>query len=411
MSTECWSEDFIQLNGKHITLTTDIDDLANNADLIAAFDAAVGQWESFWQLPSGSLQDFKVDACVMADKQRFQLDGRIPLSVPDFPFGFALQDRVWVVAQKSQYYTRHLLLHEGVHSLAYHQFGGTGPSWFMEGTAEMLAVHRHFGSDTKINQLPKDRASVPYWGRFKVMDQSRDANTIPSLGSVLGYPRDLQSDVESYGWSWAATMLLYQYPDTRDAFFASAKTPAPNDAVFNNDLKRRLQNTWPVVTARWRLMCHDIDYGFDWSREQVSLSMNDQVWDGKPLKLDIKANQGWQSIGVRLSPGMKLSVTPAGNCTLADQPKPWLSYPSGITLRYHRGRPLGQLLACLLPDTPDQDQATKTNLRPLQVAAITRPSQIPIKENCWLLFRINDVTGELSDNQGGYQLTIDSASK
>ena len=279
----------------------------------------------------------------------------------------------------------------------------------MEGTAEMLAVHSGSGSQTKVNQLPINRESVPYWGRFKVMSQSRDAKTIPSLSTVLGYPRDLQSDVESYGWSWAATMLLHQYPDTRGVFLKAARKGDRSDAVFNNDLRRELQINWPVVAARWRLMCHDIDYGFDWPAEQVTISMNDQVWDGKELSIDVQANRGWQSIGVRLSPGMKLNVAPSGNCTLADQPKPWTSQPPGVTIRYHAGRPLGQLLACLLTNPPSNDANSAAALPPLQVASITRASQIPIKENCWLLFRVNDALGELADNQGSYQLQISSA--
>lgn len=414
-AAESRSDDFVRLTGKHIKLTTDIDDADFRADLIAAFDAAVPQWAAFWQLPENALDNFQVDACVMRDKQKFALEGLIPNSVPNFPFGFALKNRLWVVAQDSAYYTRHLLLHEGVHALAYERFGGTGPSWFMEGTAELLSVHSGAGQSTRINRIPPDRDSVPYWGRFKVMSQSRDAATIPTLASVLGYPRDLQSDVESYGWSWAASMMLHAYPDTQKAFLAAANNGTRSDPIFNSDLRRSLQSQWPVVTARWRLMCHDLDYGFDWDRERVLLSMEDQQWDGADLSITVQADQGWQSIGVRLSAGMKLNVIPTGKSTLADEPKPWVSLPAGVTVRYHAGRPLGQLLACLVPNSvpvdPLGDAENAATISPLQVAPITRPSQIPIKENCWMLFRVNDAPGELADNQGGYRLTISNASK
>ncbi len=399
----------IHRSGKHIKLTTDIDDVDAINDLISAFDASVGQWESFWKFPAGTLDQFQVDACVIGDKAIFMQQGLIPPSVPNFPFGYALGNRVWVIAQDSPYYTRHLLLHEGAHALAYDRFGGTGPSWFMEGTAEMLAVHQGAGRKTIINQVPNNRESVPYWGRFKVLQHSRQAKKIPSLATVMAYPRDLKSDVESYGWSWAATMMLYEYPDTRDAFFTAAKHGTLSDAVFNNDLRRSLQNDWPVITARWRLMCHDLDYGFDWPRERVSLSMNDRNWDGRDLLINVMADRGWQSIGVRLAAGMKLNVTPAGQCTLAKHPKPWTSTPTGVTIRYQGGRPLGQLLACLVPNTPANDQSKPVTILPLQVAAITRAARIPIKENCWLLFRVNDAPGELSDNQGSYQLKITAA--
>ncbi|NND98246.1 MAG: hypothetical protein HKN47_13050 [Pirellulaceae bacterium] len=405
LSPIAWGQDsFTRVSGKHIKLTTDIDDPHRINDLVQSFDAAVPQWAAFWQMPAGALDHFVVDACVIRDRDAFVRAGLIPNRVPRFPFGYALQNRVWVMAQESDYYTRHLLLHEGVHSLAFAEFGGTGPSWFMEGTAEMLAVHSGRGAATVINRVPVSRESVPYWGRFKLIDATRAEGTIPSLETVFGYPRDLKSDVESYGWSWAATMLLYQYPDYRDAFLTAADNGKRNDMMFNDLLRRDLKSQWPVVVARWRLMCHDLDYGFDWDRERVNLSMDDQVWDGKPLSLQIAADQGWQSIGVRLSRGMKLKVMPSGTCTLATDLKPWVSEPAGVTVRYHDQKPLGQLLACLVPNVPDN----AATLSPLQVAAITKPAVIPIRQHCWLLFRVNDAPGELADNSGAYQLKISS---
>jgi hypothetical protein len=399
------ADDIVQLSGKHITLTTDIDDASQRKDLVESFDAAVPQWSSFWGLPDTALQGFHVRAFVMKNKQAFGLAGYIPATLPNFPYGYALQDRVWIVAQKSEYYTRHLLLHEGVHALAFDQFGGTGPSWFMEGTAEMLSVHRGQGDRTVINEVPVDRDAVPYWGRFKVMNQSRQQDAIPSLAHVLGYPRDLQSDVESYGWSWAAVMLLERYPDTRSALIAAANNGKRSSAIFNNDLRRELQSNWPLVKARWQLMCHHLGYGFDWDRERVDLSMNDQVWDGSDLKVQVKADRGWQSIGVRLREGMKINVVPKGECTLADEPKPWLSRPSGVTVRYHRGRPLGQLLGCMVTDSSDDAK----NLEPQKVAPFTRAAQVLIRKDCWLLFRVNDALGELADNRGQYEVKITQA--
>ena len=397
-----WSDDFVRRTGQHIRLTTDIESPEQVDDLIKSFDAAVPQWAAFWGLPAGTLDAWKVDAYVIRDKPAFERAGLIPRSVPDFPFGYALGDQIWVVAQKSEYYTRHLLLHEGVHALAFHQFGGAGPSWFMEGTAELLSVHTGSGEQTKINQVPADNDSVPYWGRFKLMRQRRDAAEIPALETVMGYPRDLNSDVESYGWSWAATMLLYNYPQYREAFQRAARNGIERAQEFNQNIRQDLAEDWPVVSARWRLMCHDLDYGFDWSREQAKLSMEDATWDGSPLKIEIAADQGWQSIGVRFEAGMTLKVLPQGRCELAAKPKPWISEPPGITFRYHRGRPLGQLLACIVPNAPDN---AKT-LPPLKVAPITQGSTIPIKENCWFLLRVNDAPGELGDNQGGYTIKI-----
>jgi hypothetical protein len=150
-------------------------------------------------------------------------------------------------------------------------------------------------------------------------------------------------------------------------------------------------------------MCHDLDYGFAWAREQVDLSIRDRLWNGQPLTVPIAANRGWQSIGVRLGPGMRIKLTPSGQVTLADQPKPWTSEPPGVTIRYHRGRPLGQLLATIVPNLPAESETIAN----LDVQPIVEPTTLEINEHCWLLLRVNDFVGELADNRGAYTVRID----
>ena len=170
-------------------------------------------------------------------------------------------------------------------------------------------------------------------------------------------------------------MLLHNYPQYRGAFQRAARNGLENDRKFNQGIRQDLAQDWPVVSARWRLMCHDLDYGFDWSREQVELSMEDATWDGSPLKIEIAADQGWQSIGVRLEAGMKLKVLPQGRCQLAAQPKPWMSEPPGITFRYHRSRPLGQLLACIVPNAPDNAKTLHRSRSPRSLKVRRSPSK------------------------------------
>ena len=48
----------------------------------------------------------------------------------------------WLFDQPTDYYVRHLLLHEGTHVFMVSFLGGCGPGWYMEGTAELLGTHR-----------------------------------------------------------------------------------------------------------------------------------------------------------------------------------------------------------------------------------------------------------------------------
>ena len=63
---------------------------------------------------------------------------------PAAPFGhgYPRNDGFWLYEQPSDYYRRHLLLHEGTHGFMNTLLGGCGPPWYMEGMAELLATHR-----------------------------------------------------------------------------------------------------------------------------------------------------------------------------------------------------------------------------------------------------------------------------
>lgn len=397
--------EFSRHRGKHLELITDLDDPRRADDLVASFDAAVPQWAAFWQLRPAAVRGWQVVAYVMQDPERFRRAGHIPDRLPDFRFGYALGDRVWVIAQPSDYYTRHLLLHEGVHSLAFSQFGGAGPTWFMEGTAEFLSTHVGAGETIRLGAVPASRQAVPYWGRFKLMSDRREQGQIPSLQTVMRLAPQASGDPEAYGWSWAAAMLLHHYPDTWPAFRAAARHGRDNSATFTRRLYQRLQSRWPLVVARWRIHAHDLDYGFDWERERVDLSMGDPLWDARPLDFTVQADQGWQSPGVRFAAGTKLTIAAEGRCVVAETSKPWVSEPPGVTIRYHRGRPLGQLLVAEVPcHTPD-----RPTLPPLSVRGYEEARSWQTEEDCWLLFRVNDDVGELADNRDGYDVRVRAA--
>lgn len=394
---------FITVKGKHIHLVTDIDHSENADDWVASFDAAVPQWAAFWGLDPDSLSDWTVDAYVMRASQRFRDRGMLPPSISEFPFGTARGNRVWVHEQPSAYYTRHLLLHEGVHALMFDRFGGGGPTWFMEGTAEMLSVHQGHGEAVVVNRLPKSRESVPEWGRFKVMSARRDKNQVPSIETVMRLPRKLKGDVESYGWSWAAVMMLSQYPDTRDVVVRFAeRCDDPTDG-FTRDFYRSLAAIWPVVRARWAMMCLDLDYGFDWGRETIEIAIDDPSYDDNVLSLELAADQGWQSVGRRFEAGDQVSVTANGQVILNETVRPWLSLPRGVTLSRSRGRPIGQVIACVLPVT----NRVGRRIELPEVISVGERCKVVFERDAWLMLRVNDAIDDVANNRGAYQIRVE----
>ncbi len=395
-----------RVGGRFIELTTDLTSREEAETLVASFDAAVPQWASFWNLADEAVEDWKVTAFVMRDKPRFASQGLIPVRVPNFPYGYALDDSVWVMAQPSQYYTRHLLLHEGAHALSFHCFGGAGPTWFMEGTAELLATHSGQGESIRVLDIPANKSDVPYWGRFTKIGQLRSDAAVVPIEQVMAYPPTLSGDVESYALSWVAASMFATYPQYRRVLEDAASLGRETGDVFNRQIKIRLSKDWPVVDARWRLATNDLDFGFDWQQQRVEISVSDPLWDGKPITLAVQADRGWQSPGVRVPAGAHVNVRATGRITLANEPKPWISEPPGVTIQYVGGRPMGQLIACVLPNQPErQDKLTRLDIR-----SVGDQSTLRVASHSWLLFKVNDAVGNLDDNAGQYEVTIEPAS-
>lgn len=411
------ADDFTRIDGRYVELVTDIESTSEAKSLAESFDAAVPQWIAAWGLAGDSASDWKVTACVMRDKTAFIAAGLIPPRVPDFPFGYALDDDVWVLAQPSEYYTRHLMLHEGVHALAYHCFGGGGPTWYMEGTAEWLATHRGVGDAIRVADIPGDKDDVPYWGRFKLLEQTRSQNEIPPIETVMNYSPTLTGDIRLYTFSWSAVSMFHAYPDTRESFLSAAKIGRDNGPNFNRGLYARLSTIWPTVAARWRIAMLDFDYGFDWSQNLVDIATTDPNWDGRSIELNVDARRGWQSIGVRVPGGATVRIAASGMIGLngngngngseseSENEKPWTSTASGVTIRYQRGRPLGQLIACVLPNQTPRDGM----LKPLRIETVGESATIKIPDHSWVLLKVNDAVGELDDNSGSFRVTIDSS--
>lgn len=414
--------------GQHLRLTSDVDDPKLLNDLVQSFDDSVPQWLAFWGVPEAQVANWKIQAYLMRNVDTFRKSGALPDHIPRFEHGYSTLTTIWVRYQDTTYYNRHLVLHEGVHSLAFELFGAGGPSWFMEGTAELLALHRNRvpvpskqprselpanalvlaqSMDAfTINQLPRNRLDTPGWGRYKIVARHREAGTVPTLKSVLKLPTELNGEVEAYTWCWAASSLFTQSPESREAFLKAARRGSDQTEAFTSEFYRDVAEQWPVLSARWRLMMNDLDYGFDWSRHQVTLSTSDSRASGAPIQMSVTPDQSWQSVGVWFPKDARLRFAVDGRCHVTPD---WVSEPAGITLEYNRGHPLGQLQVCVLPiATPAGATIPHLDIRPVisradmaRSAAIAKDEStsgptpkmgstvVVITEPSWVLLRIN----------------------
>ena len=63
------------VTGEHLTLYSDLRDEARCRDLVAAFDAAVPQWGSFFGIPGGQLRPWHLVGFLVQDRERFKAAG------------------------------------------------------------------------------------------------------------------------------------------------------------------------------------------------------------------------------------------------------------------------------------------------------------------------------------------------
>ena len=130
-----------KLPGKRLTLYTDL--AGPEIDrLPAVFEQAFPQWCRYFKVKEGDQADWHMTGFLMKDKARFVAAGLLPDDLPPFEHGYSRGHDLWLYEQPSDYYRRHLLLHEGTHGFMNTVLGGCGPPWYMEGMAEYLATHR-----------------------------------------------------------------------------------------------------------------------------------------------------------------------------------------------------------------------------------------------------------------------------
>ena len=103
---------------------------------------------------------------VMKSRERFEQAGLVSSKLPPFKSGYSSGDELWLYDQTSDYYRRHLLLHEGTHCFVNDFFGGSGPPWYAEGLAELCGTHRLEDGKLTLGYMPKSRREAPGWGRI-----------------------------------------------------------------------------------------------------------------------------------------------------------------------------------------------------------------------------------------------------
>lgn len=391
------------LHGRYVTLVTDLPSSVAVNELTLVFDRAVPQWARYFHASPSDVEKFSMTGYVIRSKERFLANGLLPDDLPPFLHGFQRRNSFWIYEQPSDYYRRHLLLHEGTHGFMKLLLGGAGPPWFMEGVADHLATHTWDSgiSILRLGQMPKTREEVPYWGRIKVIKDSFAAGKALMIQEVMRLDSREFLKVDPYAWCWAAAAFLDGHPAFRSRFRALRKDVADSTVRFTRNFEHKLLNDLRELDEEWQLFVSNIEYGYDFERSAVKRNPGRRL-PAAGASVVIKADHGWQSTGYRLEAGRSYRIRSSGRYQIQQEPELWWCEPGGITLRYYKGQPLGMLLGNV---RFDQARPGLANLA--QPLPIGRRRVIQPEDDGTLYLRINDSPAELADNDGELNVRIE----
>ncbi len=398
--------------GKRLTLYTDMSGAAID-ELPAVFERAFPQWCQYFHVDPHEHADWSMIGFLMKDKSRFAAAGLLPGRLPAFEHGFNWDNALWLYDQPSDYYRRHLLLHEGTHGFMNTVLGGCGPMWYMEGIAEYLATHRWRDGRLTMAYMPKSRDEVPEWGRIRIIQDAVADHCAIGLPAVLDFVPKLGKETEPYAWCWAAATLLDRDPRYQGRFRQLFRFVRQRN--FNERFRKLFAPDWQELCEEWQLMAASLEYGYDVARCAIDFTpanrsplptdVRSAPGEGQGVRADgvlVAADRGWQNSGLRLCAGVKYQLTAAGRYQVANEPSTWWCEPGGVSIRYYHGRPLGILLAAVRPDSPPPG-STSALLHPIVVGL---GAEITPTETGTLFLKINDSPGELSDNAGEVKVNI-----
>lgn len=394
------SQGIRKVTGERLTLYTDLPVDADLDRLPELCDQAYRQWCAYFDRIELAESAWALRGYLMKDEAKFTAAGLLPDDLPAFANGYARGLEVWCRDQETPYYRRHLVLHEATHAFMFAAFGTCGPPWYMEGMAELLGTHSLIDGRLTLGAFPAAPDDVPGWGRIRMVREAVAAGRSLAVDDILAYTDDAYLVNEPYAWCWALAAFLDGHPRYRDRFRQLPGELKVGD--FNRRVRQLFAADWPELNDEWRVFVHDLDFGYDLARSAIDFAAGEPL-AGKQT-VTVRTDRGWQASGVRLAAGKTYRLTASGRYQVARQPRPWWCEPGGVTIRYVDGRPLGMLLAAIVPEEISPEAAEGF----LSPVAVGLGATLTPAESGTLYLRINDRSSGLADNAGALETTIEA---
>lgn len=389
-----------ELVDKRLRLVTDIPIDAELKSWPGLLDQAIEHWRIYFDADPDKWNDLHLDVMLVGDRAKMESLGMLD-AVPAFEEGYQLGNQLYVREQSSVYFRRNMFLHEATHWIVWHLYGGGGSPWFMEGLAEMQGTHSLVEGKLTLGLIPEKASLVPAWGRLRLIHDTLSGGVAPSLDEIFAYGNAREEHRIRYAWSWAACQFFSRHPKYGPILNGLYRQGLDYSYDLSARFKKCLLPEWPIVQAEWNAFVSDLDFGYDFHRSLVRIDQDTRV-SAMPWMLQV--DRGWQSTGIRVEAGQSIGVEASGKYRVREGRSvlavDWDSEPAGITAEYHRGKPLGCLLASLV-SLNGQEQT-----RVWEEHRVGRQSTWAAKSSGMLFLKVNEPSRELHDNVGELSVRI-----
>jgi hypothetical protein len=405
-----------KISGLHLDLYTDVRDPKKVVELVEVFNQSIVPWCDYFDVDVAKTKNWKMRAFLIADAEKpdkFRQAGLMPDDLPDFRAGFQRRHDLWLYLQPGNYYTRHLLIHEGTHGFMEWFAGGYGAPWYSEGIAELFGVHRWNRRELELRYRLRDRREADYWGRVKRIKVDRADGKAMSLTDVLTIAPTAFLEVRYYAWSWAGCEFFGKHETSKAAFAKLRKMANVHPTIFNQQFIREIQPNWSQLERDWELFLAEMEYGYEIQRGRLTDAEPVSTSSGvSKSKFRIQSDRSWQKTSVAVKKGDRLQIVGKGEfqvgasqTTAANEPQPWLCQSNGITIEYYNGHPLGMLHAGVFADGASDPKEQIGGL--IESFPVGSGSEFLASRDGILCLRINESPAKLDDNSGALEVTIE----
>lgn len=269
--------------------------------------------------------------------------------------------------------------HESVHAFCHLAYGGTGPTWYAEGMAE-LGCYWRLG-DVGVNV-------DPVVIRYLTTASPKPLTELIRLDQVTG------DSWQAYAWRWALCYMLVNNPNYGKRFFKLGEKIMPPDGDFT--FQTEFGDVASQISFEYQQFIKHLGNGYqqelcswDWKTKADAVGAN-----GKKSK--VIARRGWQATGVSVEAGQTYQIQTEGTWT-TDGRDPF----SAKGLENGTGRLVGAILT--------QNENQKDRWEEYQLS-----EEIPLGEDATfsapvtghLFLRCKEKLTQIGDNQGEVKATI-----